>query len=328
MEVLTQETSKSRVRCGVIKDAGDDPDITDGMMVCACVSRRMDKDIVIDGGAGVGRVTLPGLDQPVGVAAINSVPRQMITASVREAASEAGADCGFDVVIDIPGGEQAAEKTLNASLGIMGGLSVLGTTGIVHPMSEQALIDTIALEISQRRALGDRILYMVPGNYGETFLKEHHPDAAARVVRISNYIGESLDLAMESGAEGVMLTGHIGKLIKVAGGIMNTHSRFADARMEIMAAAAATTGADAALIREILAAKTTDAGLALISDAGLTEKVMTYLVGRMEEYIARRTGGEIPVGIMVFSNVYGLLGKNKAADRMLDVEAFSGPGEV
>ncbi len=323
-EVLS--VSGHTVRCGVIKDAGDDPDITDGMMICASVSLREDKEIMIDGGEGVGRVTLPGLDQPVGAAAINSVPRKMIAEALLDVAGLAGAveadgpdeaSYGFNVVIDIPGGEEAAAKTLNASLGIEGGLSVLGTTGIVKPMSEQALLDTIQLEIRQRMALGDHVLYMTPGNYGETFMKEHYPKAAAHVIKVSNYIGDSIDMAVSAGAGGVLLTGHIGKLVKVAGGIMNTHSRFADARMEILAANAAACGADAGLVRGILEAKTTDGGIALLNDAGLTAPVMQRLVEKMEMYLTRRTGGDIPVGIVIFSNVYGLLGKNEAAERML-----------
>ncbi len=314
LEPVILTVSDAAVRCGVIKDAGDDPDITDGMMICASVSLREDQEIVIDGGEGVGQVTLPGLDQPVGAAAINSGPRKMIT----EALSDV--PFGFDVVIDIPGGKEAAAKTLNASLGIIGGLSVLGTTGIVKPMSEQALLDTIRLEIRQRIALGDQILFMTPGNYGETFLKEHYPAAAAHVIKVSNYIGDSLDMAVSAGVRGIMLTGHIGKMIKVAGGIMNTHSRNADARMEILAANAAACGADIRLVRDILEAKTTDAGLDLLDEAGLMAPVMQRLVEKMEMYLARRTGSGIPVGIVIFSNVYGLLGKNAAADEMLEAE--------
>ena len=314
LEARLLSADDTTVRCGVVKDAGDDPDITDGMMICASVSMREDQEIMIDGGEGVGRVTLPGLDQPVGAAAINSGPRKMIT----EALSDV--PFGFDVVIDIPGGKEAAAKTLNASLGIIGGLSVLGTTGIVKPMSEQALLDTIQLEIRQRIALGDQILFMTPGNYGETFLKEHYPAAAAHVIKVSNYIGDSLDMALSAGVRGIMLTGHIGKMVKVAGGIMNTHSRNADARMEILAANAAACGADIRLVRDILEAKTTDAGLDLLDEAGLMAPVMQRLVEKMEMYLTRRTGSDIPIGIVIFSNVYGLLGKNAVAAQMLEAE--------
>ena len=339
LEVVTLEVSDTIVRCGVIKDAGDDPDITNGCMVCAAVSRRDDGQILIDGGEGIGRVTLPGLDQPVGAAAINTVPRRMIAEAVRDAArcfvfaaddADAPDDrlSGFDVVIDIPGGEEMAAKTLNASLGIVGGLSVLGTTGIVKPMSEQALLDTIRVEISQRLALGDEVLFMTPGNYGETFMQAHYPDAADHVIKISNYIGDSLDMALEAGAKAICLTGHIGKMVKIAGGIMNTHSRNGDARMEILAANAVLCGADAALAKEILQMKTTDAGIELLEQVHLTEKVMERLVMRIEEYLNRRVKDQIPVGVVLFSNVYGLLGKNAAAEWMLEEPREPGDGSV
>ena len=235
---------------------------------------------------------------------------------------------GFDVVIDIPGGEEMAAKTLNASLGIVGGLSVLGTTGIVKPMSEQALLDTIRVEISQRLALGDEVLFMTPGNYGETFMQAHYPDAADHVIKISNYIGDSLDMALEAGAKAICLTGHIGKMVKIAGGIMNTHSRNGDARMEILAANAVLCGADAALAKEILQMKTTDAGIELLEQVHLTEKVMERLVMRIEEYLNRRVKDQIPVGVVLFSNVYGLLGKNAAAEWMLEEPREPGDGSV
>lgn len=331
------EVSERAVRCGVIKDAGDDPDITDGMMICASVRRRDDGQILIDGGEGVGRVTLPGLDQPVGAAAINSVPRRMIREAVEDVAgligpeeseAAAGKMPGFDVIIDIPGGREAAAKTLNASLGIVGGLSVLGTTGIVKPMSEQALLDTIRVEISQRLALGDEVLYMTPGNYGETFMQAHYPQAAAHVIKVSNYIGDSMDMALEAGAKAICLTGHIGKMVKVAGGIMNTHSRNGDARMEILAANAILCGADAQLAKEILEAKTTDAGIELLEQAGLTGAVMGRLLMKIEAYLSRRVAAQVPVGVVIFSNVYGLLGKNAAADRMLEEPREPGDGSV
>ena len=337
LEAREMEVSERAVRCGVVKDAGDDPDITNGYMICASVSRRDDGQILIDGGEGVGRVTLPGLDQPVGAAAINSVPRRMIREAVEDVAgligpeeseAAAGKIPGFDVIIDIPGGREAAAKTLNASLGIVGGLSVLGTTGIVKPMSEQALLDTIRVEISQRLALGDEVLYMTPGNYGETFMQAHYPQAAAHVIKVSNYIGDSLDMALEAGAKAICLTGHIGKMVKVAGGIMNTHSRNGDARMEILAANAILCGADAQLAKEILEAKTTDAGIELLEQAGLTGMVMERLVMKIEAYLSRRVAAQVPVGVMIFSNVYGLLGKNAAAEWMLEKPREPGDGSV
>ena len=156
-------------RCAVEKDAGDDYDITDGMLIRAAVKRCAAPGIRIDGGEGVGRVTKPGLDQPVGAAAINRVPRRMIREQVETVCDELGYDGGMEVIISIPGGEAAAARTFNPVLGVIGGLSILGTSGIVEPMSEQAIVDTISLQQRQAAAQGSEGLILTPGNYGEDF---------------------------------------------------------------------------------------------------------------------------------------------------------------
>ena len=211
-------------RCAVRKDAGDDPDVTDGCLVCAAVSRSEPGGIRIDGGAGVGRVTKPGLDQPMGAAAINSVPRRMITDAVKEVCDELGYSGGLSVVISVPGGEEIARRTFNPMLGIEGGISILGTSGIVEPMSEQAMIDTIELNLRQAAALepgsgGAKRLILTPGSYGESYLHAIRLDAlGVPVVKCSNFIGEALDAAAIQGFSEVLLVGHVGKLVKLAGG--------------------------------------------------------------------------------------------------------------
>ncbi len=336
LEAMILEKSFKSVRCGVIKDAGDDPDVTDGMMVCASVSaREMDqnardvseeddstfsdweKRIRIDGGEGIGRVTKAGLNQPVGAAAINAVPRRMIREAVSDEMKKWDYDGGIDVLITIPEGVERAEKTLNAMLGIEGGLSVLGTSGIVEPMSEQALIDTIGLDIRMHLARHEEILVMVPGNYGEDFLTANYGLGKERLVKISNFVGESIDRAVYEGAKKIVVVGHIGKLIKVAGGIMNTHSHQADARMEILTAYAAVAGAKTAVLQEIMQAVTTDAGLEILKAAGLLDATMKLVTERIQKHLEHRAGKEIKMGVILFSNQYGLLGKTETAEAML-----------
>ena len=301
--------------CAVRKDAGDDPDVTDGLPVCARVE-RIGQGVEIDGGEGVGRVTKPGLDQPVGAAAINSVPRRMIREAVEAVCREAGYTGGLRVVVSIPGGAAVAQKTFNASLGIEGGLSILGTSGLVEPMSEKALVDTIALELHQARLRGDRVI-LVPGNYGMDYLLSKLPELGALPrVKVSNYIGEALDLSALEGFQELLLVGHIGKLVKLAGGIMNTHSRVADCRMELFCAHAALCGADRALCRALMEQVSCDGCLALLEDAGLREPVMASLTAAMQRALQHRCG-DMTAGVVCFSLVYGLLGQSAEAQTLL-----------
>ena len=317
LEAETLEHQKNCVKCGVIKDAGDDPDITNGLMICAAVEKNTSGEICIDGGEGVGRVTQPGLDQPVGAAAINSVPRKMIQEAVESVCRQYHYTEGLMVTISIPKGRETAEKTLNPMLGIVGGLSVLGTTGIVEPMSEKALIDTIAVDIRRHRAQGEDILVMAPGNYGLDYLKAACDIHSEQVIKISNFVGDSIDLAVCEGASGIVLAGHIGKLIKVAGGIMNTHSHQADARMEILTAYAAVAGADGETLRLVMKAVTTDAGMEILQRCGLLSKTMQLILGKIQAHVQKRAGSRVETGIIIFSNVYGLLGQTENVPTML-----------
>ena len=227
--------------CAIEKDGGDDVDVTTGLPVIATVELLPGcTDIRIDGGRGVGRVTKPGLDQPVGAAAINHVPRQMIAEALRREAEAACYTGGFAVTISIQNGEEVARRTFNPHIGVEGGLSVLGTSGIVEPMSQQAILDTIQLEMNQAvlRAGTPKRLILAPGNYGLDYLHDTYPAfAAIPVVKTSNFIGDTLDMAASAGFEQVLLVGHVGKLVKVAGGIMNTHSHTADCHRRLSGAA-------------------------------------------------------------------------------------------
>lgn len=303
--------------CGIQKDAGDDCDITDGMTIVAAVSRTDVPGIHIDGGEGVGRVTKPGLDQPVGAAAINTVPRRMIAQAVQEVCRRLGYSSGLIVEIRIPGGAEAARKTFNPKLGVEGGLSVLGTSGVVEPMSEQALVDTLALEIRQAGTQSRRLI-LTPGNYGTDFLHAQGLDAlGVPVVKCSNFIGDALDMAAAEGFEQLLLVGHIGKLVKLAGGVMNTHSRYADCRTELICAHAAVCGAGQALCAALLAAPTTDACLELLDKAGLRQAVLERLLTAIAGHLQRRAGGACQAGALLFSNQYGPLGLTDTAKEIL-----------
>lgn len=371
--------------CLVRKDGGDDRDATDGLVIGARVSHLHGNEILIEGGTGIGRVTRPGLDQPVGEAAINSVPRRMIREAARAAADKAGYKGGLQITIFAPEGEAAAARTFNGNLGIVGGISIIGTSGIVEPMSLKAFSDAVCLEIRQRAAEGHNALVLTPGNYGLAYLAENEDlrgllagigddggqttgsgaqEAEGRavgsgeqetegravgsgaqetedravgsgaqeagagglktagnshripVVVCSNFIGDALDECAARGIEQVLLVGHVGKLIKLAGGIMNTHSRFADCRMELMAAHAALAGADRETVRELMESVTTDAGIDILEKAGLREIVMESLIRAAGGHVAGRTAGKTETAVVMFSNVYGFLGATENAAAM------------
>ena len=306
------------VRCAIRKDSGDDPDITRDTLIYAEVRKTETVGIVIDGGQGVGRVTKPGLDQPVGAAAINRVPRRMIEQAVRAVCDALNWDGGLRVTICVPEGAALAKKTFNPQLGIEGGISILGTSGIVEPMSMQALIDTVALSLRQARAQGAARVLLTPGNYGVDFLREQGLDAAgAPVAKCSNFIGDALDEAAALGFADVLLVGHIGKLAKLAGGVMNTHSRYADCRTELLCAHAAVCGASQKTCAALLDAATTDACIALLDEAGLRAPVLDSLLRAVERHLVRRAAGAYRVGAVLFSNEYGLLGRTASAAEML-----------
>ena len=316
---LTVEEIKitsSEVSCAIRKDSGDDPDATRGTLIFACVRKTDAPGVLIDGGAGIGRVTKRGLDQPVGAAAINSVPRRMIEENVREVCALCGYDGGVSVVISVPEGEALAKKTFNPRLGIVGGISILGTTGIVEPMSEQALVDTIRVELRQRRELGAEYVLLTPGNYGADFIRDSIGIDPRTAVLTSNFIGDALELSRELGFRGALLIGHIGKLVKLAGGMWNTHSKFGDCRMELLAAHAASLGLRPETVSELLSCVMCDDALRNLLEEQLYDAVLTRLAGRIEFHLQHKCG-EMEVGAMVFSKEYGRLCQTSCAQALL-----------
>ena len=308
--------------CAIEKDGGDDVDVTTGLPVIAQVALLPDvSGVVISGGKGVGRVTKPGLDQPVGEAAINHVPREMITEALHREAENAAYQGGFSVTISIEGGEEVAKRTFNPHIGVEGGLSVLGTSGIVEPMSQQAILDTIQLEMNQAslRAGTPRRLILAPGNYGLDYLHETYPKfAAVPVVKTSNFIGDTLDMAASAKFEEVLLVGHVGKLVKLAGGIMNTHSHTADCRTELFCTHAALCGASRKVCTALMDAATTDACLDILDAADLRTPVLESLLRAIQLHLDRRAAGTFRVGAILFSNQHGPLGQTETATQILN----------
>ena len=310
------EVGEDLARCAVRKDAGDDIDVTDGILIFAQV-RPIPQGIQVDGGKGVGRVTKPGLNQPVGQAAINQVPRQMITQALSQVLEEGERVCGLEAIISIPQGEELAAKTFNPNLGIVGGLSVLGTSGSVEPQSLEALRKSIEVEIRMHRAQGEKQLILTPGNYGEAFIRTYAPLPPWPQVKCANFIGASLDYCAQYGYEKVLLVGHLGKFVKLAGGVMDTHSRLADCRMEILAAHAALAGGEPSLIGQIMEAATTDGALELLQKAGLWEKVRQTLLHKIQYHLERRAAGNFSVGAIIYNNIQGFLGETSQVKGIL-----------
>ena len=323
LELLDMKRDENAASCAVRKDAGDDPDTTNGILVYAKVEKfqirsDMEDRIVIDGGTGVGRVTKPGLSQKIGEAAINPVPRAMILQAVEEIADRYHYEGGLKVTVSVPEGEKIARKTFNPRLGIVGGISILGTSGIVEPMSEKALIDSIRVEMSQHAAMGEQYMLVTPGNYGADYLREHMALPFEKNIKCSNYVGETIDMAVDMGVKGILFISHIGKFVKVAAGIMNTHSHSADARMEVLCANAIRAGGDLACARSILQCNTTDEALRVLDENHILRETMKEITDRIQFYLDHRSYQQILLGAVIFSNEYGYLGQTEHAAELIN----------
>ena len=279
--------------CGVIKDSGDDPDITNGMEIISKVE-LLDTDggIKFVAGEGVGTITEDGLKISKGEAAINPVPRQMIADAVRSVFGNRGAV----VTVSIPGGREIAKKTFNPRLGIINGLSILGTSGVVRPMSEDALKESLYAELKMRVLQGAETIVFTFGNQGEEALRKICPGLP--IVQVSNYIGFMLDSALELGVKKLIIGGHPGKLTKVAAGVMQTHSKYADGRREAIIAQLALMGASIELLQKIQNCVTTDAIMILVHEAGL-DAVWNRIAEAAHRYLSARVRGEIRIDVIV-----------------------------
>ena len=324
LEPLEVELAEQYVSCAIRKDSGDDPDDTNGVLVFAKVEKVAEPGVHIEGGVGVGRVTKPGLACAVGGPAINPTPRRMITSEVGSVMEQAGYREGLLVTISIPEGVEIAKKTFNPRLGIIGGLSVLGTSGIVEPMSEKALIETMYVEMRAQKARGNKHLLVFFGNYGEDFTRDVMQLDLEGAVTCSNFVGELLDYAVFLGFETLLLIGHSGKLVKLAQGVMNTHSKYADCRTELFALEAMFHGASIEVGQEIYHCLTTDEVTKILKREQIFEPVMDKVTEKIDFYMQHRVHGKIKTAAFMFSNVYGILGKTKAADELIQLHKQKG----
>ncbi len=301
--------------CGVRKYSGDDPDVTNGILIVARVQKAAN-GVTIEGGRGVGIVTKPGLSMPVGEAAINPGPRKQITEALERVQREVCCKSGFKVIVSAEGGEELAKKTCNERLGIMGGISILGTSGVVEPMSEKALVDTIFLELDSIYAQGMRDVLLCPGGYGMDFARNALGLELERGVKCSNFIGEALDHAAYLGFSDILLVGHAGKLVKLAAGIMQTHSAVADARREIITSHAALCGACRDVLEKLMDAVSVDAMSDILESEGLLKEVFSRVGEAADERLAFRLKGRSKAGLIMFTNKHGILYRSLGAEEL------------
>ncbi len=298
-----------KIRVEVVKNSGDDPDITNGVSIFTTVKKIPATEIIFRAGLGVGKITKAGLQLPIGEPAINPGPRQLI----KNVAAEFGV-VGLEVEISIPAGVELAKKTLNPILGVEGGLSIIGTTGVLRPMSEDAFKRSLVPQIEVAIAAGYDVLIFVPGKIGETIAKKIGlPDTA--IIQTSNFIGYMLEAAAERGISKIILCGHIGKLIKVAAGIFHTHNRIADARLETLAAYSAAEGLPANEVQKILDAATTENAAQIISDNHL-ERVYEKIAARASFRAERYLFGKAEVGTILADYAGKILGVDDAAKKI------------
>lgn len=296
----------------MIKDAGDDKsDVTDGAKILARVEfadgENEANGISFIGGEGVGTVTLPGLKLPVGEPAINPVPREMIRRSVREVIPNRS----VKITIAVPNGEALAKRTFNPRLGIVGGISILGTTGIVKPMNEQALLESLTLELRMIRSLGFSELYVTFAGTGEKFTRKIFGVEGRNVIQCGNYIGHVLDVSAELGFTHAIICGHPGKLLKLAAGSFITHSRIADGRLEALCTHLALTGANCKLIRRVYGSNTTNEAVETVRAegfGGVWNNIAEVISAKCEERVrgVKRVNGNMNMKIdVVFIDAEG-----------------------
>ena len=318
LELKNIRIESDKVTCAIQKDAGDDPDTTNGIMVYASVQKTNDPGIVVDGGIGVGRVTKAGLSQKIGEAAINPVPKAMILREAAETAEKYDYEGGLKIIISVPEGIEIGKKTFNPRLGIVCGISILGTSGIVEPMSEAALVQSINVEMKQHFLQGEEYILVTPGNYGADYLREHMDLPYEKNIKCSNYVGETIDMAVDMGVKGILFIAHIGKFVKVAAGIMNTHSHSADGRMEVLASNAIRAGAPLECAKEILDASTTDEALEILERYQVMQETMREILDRIQFYLNHRSYEQILLGAVIFNNTCGYLGQTADAAELIE----------
>ena len=303
------------VKCAIQKDGGDDIDATHKAYIYATVKFNDNGEIKILGGVGVGVVTKKGLGLEIGGPAINKTPREMILKEVKEVLGVQGAD----VLIEVPEGEEIAKRTFNPRLGIIGGISIIGTTGIVEPMSDEGWKKSLSLELEMKKQQGMSRVIFVSGNHGEKFAKEILGLDQGSIVRTSNFLGYMLEEAKRIGYKEILLIGHLGKYIKLAAGIFNTHSHVADARSEILVANLALMGAPLTMLQEVSACVTTEEAMDIITHH-CYEEVYTMIAKKCKKRTDMYLNVEdIRTEVIIFSLDGTLLGKSEKADELMEV---------
>ncbi|MDP6099971.1 MAG: cobalt-precorrin-5B (C(1))-methyltransferase CbiD [Dehalococcoidia bacterium] len=305
LNIVGQSLSDGLARCGVIKDAGDDPDVTHGTEIYAEVRLSHGQGVEVKGGTGVGRVTRPGLPLPPGEWAINPVPRSMI---VRDAGALLPPGTRAEVTIVVPDGERLAAKTFNPRLGIVGGISILGTTGIVEPRSVEAYKVSLSLEIKVARAGGHKRLSLCSGRIGEALSRGALGFPQEAIIIVGDHVGFALEECRRWGVEEVLLVGHIGKLAKVAAGLMNTHHQSGDARLETIAACAALCGATRRVVSQVMALDAAEAAVDILRRESL-EATFDEVARRVVWRIGMLVGPSVRLGCLILNLKGEVLGK-------------------
>jgi cobalt-precorrin-5B (C1)-methyltransferase len=343
LKILEKSLGKDFASCAVRKDAGSDPDVTHGCLVFACItphytfchsersrspesasggegeeSPQTDKEkILIEGGEGVGRVTKPSLRVPPGQAAINPVPRAMIQSAAAPLLKKWG---GLKVTISVPDGEELAKKTFNPRLGIMGGISIIGTTGIVRPMSQEALKDSLTACLDVARALGYETVVLVPGNLGETACRRHFNLPTEQVVQMGNFLGFMLVEAAKRGFRRVILAGHPGKLAKLLRGDMDTHSLKSAPAMDIINKLLKEEGLGEETLKALEGSPTVEGILQELRSRNVlrlidcvADRIESAAVGAIHELPLLKR--EVEVGVVLFDMGQGITGLSRGAKK-------------
>ncbi|MBA2857827.1 cobalt-precorrin-5B (C1)-methyltransferase [Methanococcus maripaludis] len=286
------EKQKNTAISTVEKFSGEDIDITNGMDIKINVTlEKLDNNsskpgnVKIIGGDGVGIVTKSGLQVNPGEYAINPKPREMIENNLKSLLEN---DECVTAKISVPNGDEIAKKTLNPKLGIIGGISILGTTGIVRPMSNDAYKESLAPQIDVALANNFKNLIFVPGNIGTKHAKILLDAQEDQLIEVSNFWDYMLDNAEEKGVKDITVFGHAGKIVKLAGGIFDTHSRVADARNEILCAYASLVSQDVEMLQKILQSNTTEDIVEILTEKGILTEVFEIISKRVVERLSLR----------------------------------------